>query len=119
MVLARRKRSSHSLDSGEGDCVSFPRHICPPSPGLSSMTQMLEDSSLAAQAAAIPAGPPPTITRSNVASFLIIGPNVHPIETDNLATSRVQQLVNRYPAFETDPHSAQWPARLSANRMPE
>src|SRR5262249_20575612 len=84
---------------------SSPRQICPPSAGLSSTTSTDAPLSTAQIAAAMPAGPPPTTTISQVC--LLIGRNLHARSAKQLTALYVRYSVHRHSAFEADAHPTQ------------
>ena len=122
-TFARANRACHSDAWADGECSAPPRQICPPAAGLSSTTPTRAPDSLAAQAAAIPAGPAPITSTSNVESCprapSVVRPHNHAVDANNLATSRVCFAVNCHAALKTNSHSAKRRPRFSRHRPPK
>lgn len=106
------------LAASDPELADSPRQICPPRAGLSSTTPTRTPICTADVAAAIPAGPPPTINTSNCSLFLLISSYLHACHAQHLTTSAMQYSVYFRTAFKADSHSAQRAPRLTAHRRP-
>ena len=115
LILSRSSASKSSRAAPDFVFPSSARQICPPSRGLSSTTVTFTPSVAdAATAAAIPAGPPPTIRISVMR--LITCHDLHPFSSENSAAPLVRDAVDRHAAFKTDPHPAERAARPTGDR---
>src|SRR5579884_2394284 len=107
----------HSCASRTDGFASSPRQICPPSPELSSMRSTLTPLSAALVAAAMPAGPPPTTTMSQLCLF--IGADLHSRFAQPLTTLYMRNTIHGDATLETNPHTAQRTSRLARHRAPK
>src|SRR2546430_407380 len=86
-----------------------PRQICPPGCGLSSSRTTDLPVSAATVAAAIPAGPAPTIaTSARIVCELFIRSNVHAGLNQNLTAFGMRNSIDGHAAFEADAYAAKW-----------
>jgi hypothetical protein len=84
---------------------------------LSSIKQTDLPEPCAASAAAIPAGPAPTIATSKLsAASSVIAFYLHPLLYPDLAGLLVRLSVDSHAAFETAAHSAEWRASFTGYR---
>src|SRR5579884_3152171 len=107
----------HSCASRTDGFASSPRQICPPSPELSSMRSTLTPLSAALVAAAMPAGPPPTTTMSQLCLF--IGADLHSRFAQRLTALYMRNAVHSDATLETDSHTTSRASLLARHRAPK
>src|SRR6185437_1296872 len=100
------RRLLHLRAARSDGFASSPRQICPPSAGLSSTRRTLAPHSAALTAAAMPAGPPPITTMSQLCLFIDV--DLHSLPAQHLAALHVMHAVHRDSTLEANSHTAQW-----------